>query len=74
MHAPILHTLLKERDEHAQRAAELETENIALRGYIAESDAPCLYCRLPKALMPECKSGFPGCGRMDDLMNSPKER
>lgn len=39
-----------------------------LRGIIAESDLPCLYCKLAKKDILKCASGFPGCGRADDLL------
>jgi len=69
---PIVGTLLKERDEAVQREARLREENDYLRAYIANSDLPCLYCKLPKERMAECRSGFPGCGRMDDIQHFPE--
>lgn len=65
---PVVGKLLLERDEAIQRAQRLQEENDTLRAHIAESELPCLYCQLPKAKMPECRSGFPGCGRMDDIL------
>lgn len=50
------------------RVAELEAENGNLRKYLATSKADCPYCGLPAADMSKCASGFPGCGRADDLM------
>lgn len=47
---------------------ELLKENDTLRGIIAASNLPCLYCGLSKADMVKCSHGFPGCGRADDLM------
>lgn len=47
---------------------ELQRENDMLRGIIAESDLPCLYCKLAKKDILKCASGFPGCGRADDLL------
>ena len=44
----------------------LRRENTVLRGVLAKSKVPCIYCGIET--MSECKSGFPGCGRMDDLM------
>lgn len=44
----------------------LQKENDQLKYIIASSDMPCIYCQLPKADINRCKSGFPGCGRMDD--------
>lgn len=46
----------------------LQRENNKLRGIIAYSDVPCLYCRLPKVDMLKCEKGFPGCGRADDMV------
>lgn len=48
--------------------ARLTIENNLMRHLIAASDMDCLYCHLPKAQMNRCASGFPGCGRADDLM------
>lgn len=50
------------------KLAKAEQENSILRGFIAKSDLPCVYCNLPKAETGKCPSGFPGCARMDDLM------
>lgn len=52
---------------------ELENENTRLRFIIASSNLDCIYCNLPKVDLSKCKSGFPGCGRMDDLINNPDE-
>ena len=46
-------------------------ENERLRGIIAKSTLPCLYCGLPGDEMIKCTLGFPGCGRADDLMSDP---
>ena len=46
----------------------LREENDKLRKIIAESDLPCIYCGLPKIDMGRCQHGFPGCDRMDDLL------
>lgn len=43
-------------------------ENTKLRGLLAVADIPCIYCKLPKANIKLCPRGFPGCGRMDDLI------
>lgn len=51
-----------------ERLIEYERENTILRGLLARSGEPCIYCELPRARMGECESGFPGCGRMDDLL------
>lgn len=72
---PDLGDLLAWLMEQAGKAADYRLErtlaradNEVLRGIIAESDLPCLYCKLPKAEMNKCRSGFPGCGRADDLL------
>ena len=46
----------------------LTAENDRLRKLIADSDMNCIYCGLPKCDMMKCESGFPGCGRADDMM------
>lgn len=46
----------------------LQRENNTLRGIIANSDLPCIYCGLSKAEMGKCDRGFPGCGRADDMV------
>ena len=75
MHSPLASTLLFERDEAVHRAEALQKqleeavrENDLLRQIVAKSDADCIYCSLPKNCILECRSGFPGCGRLDDLM------
>jgi len=45
-------------------------ENTTLRGVLATSALPCIYCGLDDISM--CASGFPGCGRMDDIMSVPE--
>jgi hypothetical protein len=52
------------------RIAELAAENDRLRRLLASSNADCPYCGLPAADMAKCASGFPGCGRADDMMTS----
>jgi hypothetical protein len=47
---------------------EATEENDKLRWLLAKGSDPCIYCTLPKADMAKCESGFPGCGRADDLM------
>lgn len=54
--------------ENTSELARVMKENMTMRKIIAESDLPCLYCKLPGAEMGKCKSGFPGCGRADDMM------
>ena len=60
-------TQVLEPDEIAE-LERLRKENTVLRRFIAESDLPCIYCSLPKHDMGRCESGFPGCGRADDLL------
>jgi len=43
-------------------------ENDALRALIANGSDDCIYCGLSKSDMGKCASGFPGCGRADDMM------
>ena len=56
----------KDRTRLTAKVSEIEQENTKLRGILARSKEPCIYCGLTN--MAECPSGFPGCGRMDDLM------
>ena len=60
-------------DDNDRLRAEVEAlrENDVMRGIIANSDMDCVYCSLPKAEMSRCRSGFPGCGRMDDIVLAP---
>lgn len=51
----------------------LRKENDFLRGVVANSDLPCLYCRLSAEDMNKCKHGFPGCSRADDMLCAPEE-
>ena len=51
-----------------QEMNRLQKENDTLRYIIADSDLTCLYCGQTKADMDKCVMGFPGCGRMDDLV------
>ncbi len=53
-------------DELEVERNKRQEENDKLRGILAKSNLPCIYCNL--AAMGECKKGFPGCGRMDDIM------
>lgn len=54
--------------------AALRAENDTLRALLARSDQPCPYCALPSAEIAKCPSGFPGCGRMDDLIVGDAEK
>mgnify|MGYP001586197335 FL=1 len=47
---------------------KLLKENDILRNIIAKSNLDCIYCGLNKDDMAKCKSGFPGCGRMGDIL------
>lgn len=58
-------------DLESQLAAS-QDENTRLRAALAVSKSPCVYCQLPKEEMAKCKSGFPGCARMDDLTGCPE--
>ena len=48
---------------------ELLTENDKLRGLLAAGQGDCVYCGLPAADIAKCPHGFPGCTRMDDIVN-----
>lgn len=52
--------------------ARLREENTHFRASLAMSKDPCVYCQLPAEEMSKCRSGFPGCGRMDDKMGCPE--
>lgn len=54
------------------RATKAETENDKLRGLLAQGKGDCVYCGLPAAEIAKCPSGFPGCARMDDIVNAPE--
>ena len=60
-----------QRIKFREKVGKLTDENDRLRGIIAKSDLPCLYCGLAAADMAKCPSGFPGCGRGDDMLNDP---
>lgn len=51
-----------------EEAERLRVENDTLRGLLARGDKDCPYCGLPAADIAKCRSGFPGCARMDDIM------
>lgn len=48
--------------------SQLAKENDIMRTILAHSPLPCLYCALSASDMGRCRSGFPGCGRADDMM------
>ena len=51
---------------------EVQSENTRLRAALANSNGACVYCTLPKEQWAECRSGFPGCARADDVMGCPE--
>ena len=59
-------------EEAEHHLEELNKENTLLRAALARSKDPCVYCQLPADEMAKCRDGFPGCGRMDDLMGCPE--
>lgn len=52
--------------------AEMLAEIARLRAVLARSKDPCVYCSLPAERWTECRSGFPGCARADDMMGCPE--
>lgn len=52
----------------------LREENDKLRGFLARGQGICVYCNLPAEDIAKCSSGFPGCARMDDMMNAIESR
>jgi hypothetical protein len=52
----------------AKQQLSIQQENDKLRYLLAKGNDPCIYCGLKKEDMVKCESGFPGCGRADDLM------
>lgn len=67
MTKPIVHET-QEVAALRDQVAELRKDNDQLRNFIAKSPLPCPYCRLAAEDMSRCASGFPGCGRADDLL------
>jgi hypothetical protein len=55
-------------DKLREENSKLAKENDKLRGIIAWSALPCIYCSLPLGEQGKCASGFPGCARADDQM------
>jgi hypothetical protein len=53
---------------------DLLTENDKLRGLLAAGKGDCVYCGLPAADIAKCPHGFPGCARMDDIVNAPETK
>lgn len=56
-------------DELIAENQKLIEENDKLRGLLAKSDKDCAYCGLKSEDIGRCASGFPGCARMDDIVN-----
>ena len=54
----------------AAELARLRAENDKLRGLLAKGGKDCAYCGLPAEDIARCASGFPGCARMDDIMQA----
>jgi hypothetical protein len=50
------------------KAVALQADLDKLRDIVARSSLPCLYCGLPANETKRCASGFPGCGRIDDML------
>jgi hypothetical protein len=49
---------------------ELQQENDRLRVMLAKGKGDCMFCGLPAEDISKCASGFPGCARMDEMLNS----
>lgn len=62
---------MNSNDPKDELILQLRQENDKLRFILADSNLPCIYCELSKSEMLKCRSGFPGCGRADDLMIMP---
>lgn len=56
---------LREAERKRDKARK---ENDFMRNLLASSNLDYVYCGLSKADMVKCASGFPGCGRADDLV------
>ena len=50
-----------------QELERLRCENARLRKLLADAPIPCVYCGLARQDIARCCSGFPGCGRADDM-------
>ena len=64
--------LLNQRDDSYRKMEESKQENDKLRGLLAQGKGDCVYCGLPAADISKCPHGFPGCSRMDDIVNAPE--
>jgi hypothetical protein len=73
-HLGRLHKRLENVNLQLSDNERLRDENTILRGIIAYSELPCVYCGLSKDDMSRCASGFPGCGRADDMLCVDAER
>jgi predicted transcriptional regulator len=71
---PIIDTLFQERDEAVRKLIAVAEENTILRAHVAVSNLPCLYCKLPREQLTECKQGPRDCTRMRDILRVPQER
>ena len=56
--------------DHDKIIARFKDENDKLRGLLAAGKGDCVYCGLPAADIAKCLHGFPGCARMDDMVNA----
>lgn len=63
-----IEVIIKDSKEAHAKLVQLTEENNKLRGILAWSAAPCIYCNLPLGDQSKCASGFPGCARVDDQM------
>ena len=55
--------------DHDKILTRFKEENDKLRGLLAQGKGDCVYCGLPAADIAKCPHGFPGCARMDDIVN-----
>jgi hypothetical protein len=55
--------------DHDKILSRFKEENNKLRGLLAAGKGDCVYCGLPAADIAKCPHGFPGCARMDDIVN-----
>jgi hypothetical protein len=58
-----------EIDDLKRALDDERAENTRLRALLANAEIPCIYCKLPRHNIKLCPRGFPGCGRMDDIIN-----
>lgn len=67
----VIKTLHEENARLKKSLLDLDHESRRFRGGIANSKIDCVYCGLSKDDMAKCASGFPGCGRADDIVCDP---